>query len=175
MMRAGAAGPLVSTMFQSLVTRPERRPYIPGTYNSIFLRCFRRGTLKTSYGSHNVHKYSRYNLRGFKKSCETVFGFWSSSKSEGWPICSRQAMRSYLSHAWVFPDSRVKFVRVILFYLCFEHVLRSRFTPLYGTIQWFLWCGTYTIALGGFHSTSCMRSNTVHIAAQISASCAAII
>ena len=110
---------------------------------------------------------------------------WEGSKDPVKPYLVPRAMVSLTvgkySHGsrevmvWLhFQTFRVKFVRVILLYLCFEHVLRSRFTPLYGTIHWFLWCGTYTIALGGFHSTSCMRSNTVHIADKFP-SCAAII
>ena len=41
MMRAGAAGLLLSTMFQSLVTRPERRPYILGFGKKIYHLGFR--------------------------------------------------------------------------------------------------------------------------------------
>ena len=98
------------------MTRLEGRPYIHGTYNSIFLRCFQRGTLKTSYGFHNVHKYSRYNMRGYKKSCESVFGFW---RSEGRQLVSRQGWPHGMLH---FRTSKGKFVRIILLYLRFEHV-----------------------------------------------------
>ena len=60
-----------------------------------------------------------------------------------------------------FPDSEGKFVRVILLYLRFEHVILSRLAlilnPTVVPVMWNIYDG-----IGRFQTASCMRDDNVH-------------